>query len=101
MILVQILVDDLHCLLFNFVFIRRHCIMDGHREPNFLSWHASQHRCLWANIGGSLIMGFFSEDKELFRFKEMKCNYPTAVTPRPPAIANTTALIISGSLLLP
>ena len=26
---------------------------------------------LWANVGGSLIMGFFSEDKELFRFEEV------------------------------
>ena len=30
---------------------------------------------LWANVGGSLIMGFLSEDKELFHFKEVDAEF--------------------------
>lgn len=31
---------------------------------------------LWANVGGSMIMGFLSEDQELFRFEEVESTIP-------------------------
>lgn len=31
---------------------------------------------LWANVGGSLVMGFLSEDQELFRFEEIEAKLP-------------------------
>lgn len=31
---------------------------------------------LWANVGGSLVMGFLSEDQELFRFEELETRIP-------------------------
>lgn len=31
---------------------------------------------LWANVGGSFIMGFLSEDQEIFRFEEVEAKIP-------------------------
>lgn len=31
---------------------------------------------LWANVGGSFIMGFLSEDQEIFRFEEIEAKIP-------------------------
>lgn len=31
---------------------------------------------LWANVGGSLVMGFLSEDQEIFRFEEIEAKIP-------------------------
>ncbi|KAJ5569214.1 hypothetical protein N7450_011700 [Penicillium hetheringtonii] len=35
---------------------------------------------LWANVGGSFIMGFLSEDQEIFRFEEIEAKIPEEET---------------------
>ncbi|OGM51059.1 hypothetical protein ABOM_000039 [Aspergillus bombycis] len=39
---------------------------------------------LWANVGGSTIMGFLSEDQELFHFESVKSSLPGHVRNDPP-----------------